>query len=165
MSRRFGHFIAAALTLATVGAITAAEAQKRRETPYWASIASGKALMRTGPGQTYPATWLYRRADLPIKVLEVYQNWRKIQDPDGTVGWMMVSLLSDTRTAIVRGNELRALHEQADARSPILFRAEPGVVGRISRCRDGWCYFNVRGRRGYVRSEQIWGLNRGEAVD
>ena len=145
--------------------LSAAEAQSRRETPYWASIASGQAMMRTGPGQNFPATWLYQRADLPIKVVEVYQNWRKIQDPDGTIGWMMVSLLSDQRTGIVRGDEPQPLHEEADARSPVRFRAEPGVVGRISRCGEGWCRFDVRGRNGYIRSDRIWGLDRGEDID
>src|SRR3546814_5268691 len=52
----------------------AAGAQDQRQTPYWASIAAGKARMRTGPGRTYPATWLYQRADLPIKVVEVYSD-------------------------------------------------------------------------------------------
>ena len=157
--------VAAMIAAAAFSAFSVADAQRPRQTPYWASIASGQAMMRTGPGQTYPATWLYRRADLPIKVLEVYQNWRKIQDPDGTTGWMMVSLLSDQRTGIVRGDEPQPLHEEADARSPVRFRAEPGVVGRISRCGEGWCHFDVRGRDGYIRSDRIWGLDRGEAVD
>jgi hypothetical protein len=77
--------------------------------------------MRTGPGKNYPAKWLYRRADLPIKVLEVYPSWRKVQDPDGETGWMLVNLLSDTRTAIVTGNEPRPMHEapNAGARDPL----------------------------------------------
>ena len=33
--------------------------------PYWASISSGEAMMRSGPGRTYPGTWLYKRRDLP----------------------------------------------------------------------------------------------------
>ena len=74
--------LAAALALGlTVGS---ARAQDERATPYWASISAGKAMMRTGPGQNYPAVWLYVRADLPIQVVETYPNWRKISDPDGT---------------------------------------------------------------------------------
>src|SRR5687768_9888384 len=79
--------------------LAVAQAQPARETPYWASISSGRAMMRTGPGQNYPGTWLYVRPDLPIQVVEVYQSWRKIRDPDGTSGWMLVNLLSDRRTA------------------------------------------------------------------
>ena len=121
-------------------------------------------MMRTGPGRNFPATWLYVRADLPIQVIEVYQTWRKIRDPDGTIGWMMVQLLSDTRTALVRGDSPQPLHEDPDAASPVRFRAEPGVVGRISRCSDGWCFFDVGGRNGYIRTDQIWGVGLGETV-
>ena len=121
--------------------------------------------MRTGPGRNYPGTWLYVRPDLPIRVLEVYQSWRKIQDPDGTTGWMLVSLLSDTRTAIVRGNDVVPMHEQPDEASAIRFRAEPGVVGRVSDCANGWCRFDVGGRAGFLRTARIWGVDADETVD
>jgi SH3-like domain-containing protein len=141
-----------------------AHAQRERQTPYWASISAGKALMRTGPGRTYPATWLYVRPDLPIRVVEVYPSWRKVEDPDGTTGWMLVNLLSDTRTAIVTGDAPRPLHEAPDAGSRIRFRAEPGVVGRLSRCSGGWCQLDVRGRRGFIRTEHIWGADPDETL-
>ena len=157
--------IAAFLGVLAIAAVSAAQAQPPRATPYWASISAGRAMMRTGPGKNFPATWLYVRADLPIQVVEIYQNWRKIRDPDGTTGWMMVQLLSDQRTALVRGNEPVPLHEEEDAASPVRFRAAPGVVGRISNCSEGWCFFDVRGRNGYIRSDQLWGLTRGETVD
>ena len=103
--RRHLGFLALA---AWVGTIGVAEAQ--RTPPYWASIAAGQALMRTGPAQTYPATWLYVRPDLPIKVVGVMGDWRRVQDPDGTIGWMLVRLLSDQRSGIVRGSEPQAMH-------------------------------------------------------
>ena len=157
--------VAAFLGLLAFAAASVAVAQPPRQTPYWASISAGRAMMRTGPGRNFPGTWLYVRADLPIQVVEVYQNWRKIRDPDGTTGWMMVQLLSDQRTALVRGTEPAPLYADSDSRSAVRFRAAPGVVGRISHCRDGWCFFDVGGRNGYIRSDQIWGLNRGEVVD
>lgn len=144
--------------------LSTASAQPRRETPYWASIASGQAMMRTGPGRNYPGTWLYVRPDLPIRVLEVYQSWRKIEDPDGTVGWMLVNLLSDTRTAIVRGDGLAPMHEQPDAASAIRFRAEAGVVGRVSRCGEGWCRLEVGERTGFIRTNRIWGVEANETI-
>lgn len=143
-------------------ALSAAQAQRQRETPYWASISSGQAMMRAGPGRNYPGTWLYVRRDLPVRVVEVYQSWRKIVDPDGTSGWMLVNLLSDTRTAIVRGDSPRAMHERPDEAAPVRFRAEPGVIGRLSRCSDGWCHLDVRGRAGFIRTGHIWGIGRDE---
>jgi SH3-like domain-containing protein len=154
--------LALALTL-FVGtlALGAAEAQQRK-TPYWASISSGEALMRTGPGKNFPGVWLYRRADLPIKVLEQYPQWRKVQDPAGTIGWMQVNLLADTRSGIVTGEEARPLHEQAAETARILYRAEPGVVGRLSECTGAWCRFQVGTRAGYVRKAHVWGVDEGE---
>ena len=152
------------ILLAGTLSLNAAEAQRTRATPYMASISAGRAMMRTGPGQNYPGTWLYVRADLPIRVTRVHQNWRQVQDPDGTTGWMLVNLLSDQRTAIVRGDEPQPLREAPDATSPIRFRAEPGVVGRVSRCAGGWCNFDVRGRGGFIRADQVWGVEPGETI-
>ena len=145
--------------------VTSAEAQRERETPYWASISATKAAMRKGPGRNYPMTWLYLRADLPIKVVETYPNWRKIQDPDGETGWMLQRLLSDTRTALVTGEEPRPMHEGADAGSRVRFLAEPGVVGRLSKCSDGWCMLDVGGRQGFIRVEHFYGLDPNESFD
>jgi SH3-like domain-containing protein len=155
---------AALLLLACALSQGTAQAQPPRETPYMASIASGRAMMRTGPGQTYPGTWLYVRRDLPIRVLRVYHEWRMIEDPDGTKGWMLVSLLSDQRTAIVRGQGYAELRDSPDQASDVRFRAEPNVVGRVSRCANGWCWFDVRGRAGYIRTDRIWGVGAGETI-
>lgn len=140
----------------------AALAQDARKTPYWASISAGEALMRAGPGRSYPAKWLYRRADLPIKILEVYPSWRRVQDHEGATGWMLVNLLSDTRTALVTGNEPRPLHVSPDAGAPVRYRAAPGVVGRLSRCDNGWCQLDVGGRQGFISVEHLYGVDPGE---
>ena len=146
-------------------AIGGAQAKDERKTPYWGSISAGQALMRTGPGRNYPATWLYRRADLPVKVIETYPDWRKVQDPGGETGWMLQRLLSDARTALVTGQAPAAMHEKPDAQSRIAYQAEPGVVGRISKCGGGWCLLDVGGRKGYIEVGQIWGVDASEVVD
>lgn len=158
------RWIAAACVAATALAGTAAVEAQTRKPPYHASIAASKARMRTGPGRNYPASWLYVRPDLPIRVVDIYRDWRKVEDPDGTQGWMQVGLLSDTRTAIVR-NGITVLREQPSPSGRVAWRAAPGVVGRISRCARGWCYLDVKGRGGFVEQSQIWGVAPGEDVD
>lgn len=157
--------LAFALALAaTAFAQPAAEAQRsERQPPYFASISASRAMMRTGPGRNYPASWLYVRPDLPIRVVETYPSWRKVEDPDGTTGWMLVNLLSDRRTGIVRGDRARPLHEAPSAEARVRFRAEPGVVGRLSRCAEGWCQFEAGRRRGFISVDHIWGVAPGEA--
>jgi SH3-like domain-containing protein len=161
MTKRIAAFL---MVLVAALSVASATAQPRRETPYWASIASGQAMMRAGPGRNYPGIWLYVRRDLPVRVTEVYQSWRKVEDPDGTSGWMLVNLLSDSRTAIVRGTEPQPMHERPEEAAPVRFRAEPGVIGRISQCGDGWCRLEVGGRGGFIRSDHLWGVEPGETV-
>lgn len=160
--------IGAKLVLATGAAalmpVAAGEAAPQRKPPYYASISAGKARMRTGPGRNYPASWLYVRADLPIKVVDIYQSWRKVEDPDGTQGWMQVNLLSDRRTAMVMGT-IAELHATPDFGSRVVYRAAPGVIGRISKCRSNWCYIDVRGRGGYVEQSRLYGTDPGETVE
>ena len=154
-----GVLIAALLTLAT-----AASAQDKKP-PYWASIASGEAMMRTGPGKNYPGIWLYKRRDLPIRVIQVYPNWRKIEDPDGQQGWMLVTLLSDRRTAIVKPGEPRDIRVQPSRSAQVRFRAEHGVVGRIGQCDGSYCHIQIGPREGYIAQADIWGTGDGEVLD
>jgi SH3-like domain-containing protein len=143
---------------------TTASAQDKKP-PYWASIASGEAMMRTGPGRNYPGLWLYKRRDLPVRVIQVYPNWRKIEDSDGDQGWMLVTLLSDRRTGIVKPGSPRDIHAKPGANSPIRYRAEQGVVGRIEKCDGSWCRFQVGKRNGFIAQADIWGVGATEVFD
>ena len=148
------HIFAAALLMATVG--PAAAQSSEVEVPYWASISVDEARMRKGPSPDVPVMWEYRRRDLPVKVVARHENWRKVEDPDGTQGWMAARLLSRTRTAIVTGT-IRPMREDASVSAAVAYRAEPGVVGRISDCKNGWCLFDVKGRKGWIQTDHIWG--------
>ena len=150
---------------AVILALAAPAAAQEKKPPYWASIASGEAMMRTGPGRNYPGVWLYKRRDLPIRVVKTYPNWRLVEDPEGTQGWMLVSLLSDRRTAIVNQGDPRPIHVKADAVSRVRYTAQAGVVGRIEHCGNGWCHIEIGKREGYIRVSDIWGVSNGEAVD
>jgi SH3-like domain-containing protein len=149
--RRIRFAILAAVTLAApLGA------QSEKKPPYWAAIAKDEARMRVGPSEDYPANWVYHRRNLPVKVIETYPNWRRIEDPDGARGWMHVRLLKDEATAMVRG-ATAPMRLAPDPAARILYRAEPGVVGRVSDCGNGWCAFDVNGQRGFIEARTLWG--------
>jgi len=147
-----------------ISSATAVLAQEKQP-PYWASIASGQAMTRTGPGKTYPGVWLYQRRDLPVRVVKKYENWRLIQDQDGARGWMLVTLLSDRRTAVVKPGKPRPVHTDASASARVRYVAEPGVVGRIDHCGDGWCRIEIGKREGYVHASDLWGVGTDGVVD
>ncbi len=148
-----------------VAAAAPAVAQEKQP-PYWASIASGQAMTHTGPGRNYPNVWLYQRRDLPVRVVKKYETWRLIQDPDGAQGWMVVTMLSDRRTAIVKPGDPRAVRADRNMGAKVRYMAEPGVVGRIDKCKgDGWCRIEIGTKDGYVRTSDLWGVSENEVVD
>lgn len=146
----------AAIVAAAICVASGTSAAPSKPVPYWASLSHAEARMRVGPSLDYPSNWVYRRRDLPVKVVQVLGLWRKVEDPDGAQGWMHVRLLSDTATAIVTA-AVAPMQESASEGARTVYRVEKGVVGRISSCSDGWCGFDVAGQRGFVRAADIWG--------
>lgn len=144
------------LVTALLGA-SVANGQAQQKTPYWASIEEPEARMRTGPSTEFPVKWVYKRQNLPVKVVAVHSVWRKVEDPDGDQGWMHVRLLSPKRTAVVVGSSVGSLREAPEDTARIAWRVEPGVVGRIDECDKGWCRFENAGRYGYIETDQLWG--------
>ena len=158
-------FVRGLITALLLVAAAAPAAAQDKQPPYWASIASGQAMMRTGPARVYPGTWLYQRRDLPVLVLKRYETWRLIRDPDGAQGWMLSTMLSDRRTAIVRAGDPRPIYDKPNTRSRVHYRAEAGVVGKIDHCRNGWCRIEIGKREGYIRTSDIWGVGANEVID
>lgn len=151
--------IAALLVLLASDAVA-----QTKQPPYWASIVPGQARTRSGPGRNFPAVWMYQRRGLPVKVVATFPAWRKIEDPDGAQGWMQANMLTDERSGMVKG-EVRPMRARPDAGAPIVWRAAPGVVGRLRKCEGGWCDFDVAGRRGWIEASALWGVEPGESFE
>lgn len=130
--------------------------------PYWASLRTRQVNAHVGPGEDYRITFRYHREDLPMKVLRKMDGWRLVQDPDGARGWMLARFLKPERGAIVvapKGGDaqLAEMRDSADPEAKLLWRLEPGVTGKLGDCDNGWCRFDVGGRKGFVRQEALWG--------
>jgi SH3-like domain-containing protein len=158
---RFGMKLLAVVAAIALPAMADAAGPAVAKKPYWASLSAGQARMRTGPGRQFPASWLYQRAGLPVKVIESYPNWRKVEDPEGAQGWIQSNLISDDRTGMVL-RDVQPLRERPDKSANVIWRAEPGVVGKLSECKHGWCKLDVRGRMGYIEAVSLWGVDPNE---
>jgi len=150
------RLLLALLVLALFPLTSAARAQDR-ETPYWASLRVDEVNMRVGPSENYPIDWVYKRRNLPVKVVRLMQGWRLVRDPDGAEGWILARLLSPERSAIVVGKGLAPMRAAPDASAALRWNAEPGVVGMLGDCDNGWCEFNVEGRKGWIEAKRLWG--------
>lgn len=127
--------------------------------PRFASLASDHVNMRKGPGLEYPIRWVYRRKGLPMRILDEADVWRKVEDPDGEIGWIHAARLSSRRTVLVRGAvaEVRRTPSRA---ARVLLRVEPGVIGELSRCQARWCLVTFEGVRGWIARDHLWGVSR-----
>ena len=74
--------------------------------PRFVSLKANKVNMRIGPGKQFKVVWLYLKKGLPVEIIQEYDNWRKVRDPEGAEGWILHSLLSGRRTVIVNPGQL-----------------------------------------------------------
>ena len=140
-----------------VAAIPAAAQDE--DVPYWASIRADEVNMRVGPAESYRIAWVYRQPLLPVRVVRRSEGWRLVEDPDGARGWILARFLSRTRGAIVRGGGLAEMRQKGTAEAHLLWRLEPGVVGKLGDCDAGWCRLDVAGHIGFVAENRLWNVD------
>jgi len=137
--------------------------------PRFVSLKSGRVNSRIGPGVNYAVDWMYLKPGLPMEIIQEYDNWRRVRDPDGAEGWVNQSLLSGRRTAIAapwqKGKDARLnLLSDPDANARTVAVVEPGVIGSIRSCTGQWCEITFDGHTGWMNQSQLWGAYPGELV-
>ena len=142
----------------------AAAAESGLPIPRFVTLRSDKVNVRAGPGAQYPVEWVFERRGMPVEVIAEHDNYRKVRDVEGTVGWVHQNLLSSRRGVIVSG-AIRALRREPSDGSPALARLEPDVIGRLLECRDAWCRVEVNGYRGWLKRTEFWGVYPDEKVE
>lgn len=139
--------------------------------PRFVSLKSDRVNLRNGPSVDYPTSWVFRRAGLPVEVLNEFESWRQVRDSEGTTGWVAQSLLSGRRTALVAPWDAKAeSHAEIAIRSSDsessrkVALVEPGVIANLHRCDGRWCEVSVADYRGYLPQKQLWGIYEGEVM-
>jgi SH3-like domain-containing protein len=162
---RFRGAALGALLLLTAAPASAAEDEANApKVPRFVSLDAEKVNLRTGPGQRYPIDWVLTRRDMPVEVIAQFENWRRIREWDGTIGWVQQNLLTGKRHIIVPKGDNRPIHRQPDPASALIARAEPGVVARLSECRAAWCRIETPSVSGWIRRADLWGVYPDEQV-
>lgn len=129
--------------------------------PRFAALRADEANVRVGPGTDYPIQWVFVRAGVPVEITAEHDNWRRIRDADGAVGWIHRSLLTGARTVLITGGIQTLRRGPSQAATPVA-KAEPGVLGRLRECNGDWCRIEVDGHRGWLPRTAVWGVYRDE---
>jgi SH3-like domain-containing protein len=135
--------------------------------PRFASLKSDRINLREGPSRDHRTRFVYRRPGLPVEIIAEFETWRRIRDHEGTEGWVLHSLLSGKRTALVARDKSapwQALRQRPETDAPVLARLEPGVLGQIRVCNTHWCRFEVESFDGWVRQDKLWGVYPPEKI-
>ena len=126
--------------------------------PRFVSLRSDTVYVRAGPGMRYPVKWLYQRRNYPLRVIQEFDTWRKVQDIEGEEGWVHQSLLSGNRHVVIQSDGPITLHKKPDDDAKGVAQAENGVVAKLNECEDNWCNVSASGYKGWVLKTSLWGV-------
>jgi len=154
------------------GAQSAPAAPERATTLRFASLKSDKVNLRAGPGTEYPASWVYRRAGLPLEIIKEFEGWRQVRDADGATGWVLQHFLSGRRTALVMPWEVKPntpppsvdLYGDDSENARLVAKIEAGVIANIASCDGKWCRVSIDDYRGFMPQKRLWGVYPGEVI-
>jgi SH3-like domain-containing protein len=162
---------AALLVLILLTAETAAQNAlgpvTRLPLPRFASLKSDRVNLREGPSKDHRTRWVYQRAGLPVEIIGEFETWRRIRDAEGGEGWVLQSLLSGRRTALVAPwwkEKTLPLRETPNDGSEVVARLEIGVQASIRACDGQWCRLQGKGFDGYLQQNRVWGAYPAETV-
>lgn len=167
--------LAMSTTAASAGAAGAATPETqgpvgpvtRLPLPRFASLKSDRVILREGPSKEHGAKVVFQRAGLPVEIVAEFETWRRIRDSEGAEGWVLHSLLSGKRTALVapwKKGELLTLRQAPAASAAAVARLQAGVIAGVKSCDGVWCRLFGERFDGYLEQSTLWGAYPGETV-
>ncbi len=95
----------------------------------------------------------------PFEVLVKLDQWTKVRDSNGEVGWVENTALGD-RAMVVVTVALADVRAAPDPRSPLVFEAYKQVLLQVLEPpANGWVKVRHRdGQEGYIRTSHVWGV-------
>lgn len=148
-SRLAGLFFATLL-----GAVGAAHADFRQ-------TADNATVAYEGPSAKATKQFIYSRGT-PVEVVVTIEGWVKVRDATGTLVWIERKALGERNNVQVKA-PTADVYSAPDANSPILFRADNGVLLQIVTPQPpnagAWAQVRHRdGQTGFVRLDSVFGL-------
>ncbi len=125
--------------------------------PRFASLKSDNVYVRTGPSMDYPIKWIYKKEGLPVEIIQEFDAWRKIKDPNGEVGWAHKILLSGKRTAWISSPTPVQAFDDDDLDKPVVQFAH-GVVVKVKECQKLTCRVEFAPYKGWIEKKYLWGV-------
>ena len=132
--------------------------------PRFVSLKSDEVNMRAGPGLHHPVTWVYQRKNMPIQIIDEYDDWRKVKDIGNNTGWMHKAMLSGRRTGVVKKNQTLLIKKDSFKSFPIMSLENNSIID-INKCDSDECRVSAGDVSGWIKKAQIWGIYKHEVIE
>ena len=119
------------------------------------SLKKNKVNVRYGPGFDSPIKYIYKKIHLPIKQIDIKENWRRIIDLKNNSGWIHRSQLKPTNSVISLKDKI--LFKKPTNFSQPLAKIKKGRVLIVQKCEDNWCKVKSKKLKGWIKTNDIWG--------
>ena len=122
---------------------------------YYLMLKNSKVNVRMGPGLDYPVKFIYKKKNLPVKVIDKKENFRKVIDHKNNSGWIHISQLKKINSVIVLSN--RILFKKPTFNSKPIANIESGRLFVLEKCKKNWCEVNSQNYSGWINMDNVWG--------
>jgi len=127
------------------------------ENDYFLMLKYNKVNVRYGPNKNDQIKFVYKKKYLPLKVIDKKENFRKIIDHKNNNGWIHISQLKSPKSLIVMEN--KTLFKKNSIFSKPIIKLEKGKLVLIKKCKENWCKIKTNKITGWLRTENVWGIN------
>jgi len=118
-------------------------------------LKNDKVNVRYGPSFDYPIKYIYKKINLPVKVIDKKENFRRIIDNKKNSGWIHISQLKQSKSFITVSNKI--LFKKPTKFSKPLAKIETGRLLLVKKCERNWCLVETKSFKGWVDEENLWG--------
>ncbi len=118
-------------------------------------LKNDKVNVRYGPSFDYPIKYIYKKINLPLKVIDKKENFRRIIDIKKNGGWIHISQLKQSKSFITASNKI--LFKKPTKFSKPLAKIETGRLLLVKKCERNWCLVETKSFKGWVDEENLWG--------
>ena len=119
------------------------------------SLKKNKVNVRYGPGFDYNIKYIYKKINLPLKIIDKQENFRRIIDLKKNNGWIHISQLKNSRSFITL--EEKVLFKKASLFSKPIARIEKGRLLLVKKCKKEWCKIITDNYSGWIKNDNVWG--------
>ncbi len=130
--------------------------------PRYISLKSDNANIRIGPSKNYPIVLKYIQKYYPLKVIDEYEEWRKVEDFKKNIGWIHKSLISGKRTGLILSNDERNIKVFNSVNGKAIGHIGKGNIVFINKCKINWCLISLESSKGWIKKRHIWGVKKEE---